>query len=121
MKITEVRNKSKFQVCERILTYYKIYQDSGSTSGFIPVASGSNSHRINKFCLMNIIFKHPEFLDECAAALKKKDLDKQTKNGQKFFVKLIKEYILSTWITIVIILKNMFLEYLLIQLVSHLY
>ena len=99
VNIKQHRNKSKYELCVKIVEGRVAYENNGGTGGVLNLEPSSKDTKpssvgVNGFRLLNVIFhtNNIPLLDERATCMSKPQLDDGMKTGQTYYTTIAAEY-----------------------------
>ena len=97
VNIKQHRNKSKYELCVKIVEGRVAYENNGGTGGVLNLEPSSKDTKpssvgVNGFRLLNVIFHNIPLLDERATCMSKPQLDDGMKTGQTYYTTIAAEY-----------------------------
>ena len=99
VNIKQHRNKSKYELCVKIVEGRVAYENNGGTGGVLNFKPSSKDTKpssvgVNGFRLLNVIFhtNNIPLLDERATCMSKPQLDDGMKTGQTYYTTIAAEY-----------------------------
>ena len=99
VNIKQHRNKSKYDLCVKVVEARVAYENNGGTGGVLNLKPSSKDTKpssvgVNGFRLLNVIFhtNNIPLLDERATCMSKPQLDDGMKTGQTYYTTLAAEY-----------------------------